>query len=311
MDAFELKKYLEKQTVVCLRRVLKGLGYKSISRFRKDKIVYYIIFHFTSRKIQRRWRGRYITDVDPITTEPIIYPCWNKHVGQARIYYNLDTVVKHIITNGPGTKDPMTRLEYTEHELEELEALYKYYKLSLRYSAKSLLNVMKDLEYYKKLKYDSERIDVIRDDIFTMFRASVYELMVWLKADVPNPEDPEEEDSDPEIDGEAFFIPLRGYHIREEGIIVLYNHVEENTARSALNKAIHVIQESYTHFRWLYELSEHWFDATFKALHSRLEEIKTKVKDPDGIIKKFGEYLDHIRLLSGSVRLDRRVSRAL
>jgi len=302
----QLRGFLKKKTVVYLVQRLKNLGYRRVKRERKDALISNIIFHFTIRILQRKWRN--IKSTDPVTLEEICYPCWNKHINSTRIYYNLETVVNHIIINGPQAKDPMTRIEYNDRELKELDYLYKYYEYSTKYRSKNLSRVIKDVEYYKTLKYNNERIDVIRDDIFTILHLALDEIETYLKN---IKKESESENSDIQEQDNFNFFPLHGLQIidsesdSDESILIIYNGPPPEVsyplnspqmARSVLGHAIHIMQDTYTYFCMLKDISQYWFDATFKFIIQKVKQSK----NPDAyqVRKKFLEFIDHLRLLS-------------
>ena len=193
----------------------------------------------------------------------------------------------------------MTRLPYTENEIKEIDKLYRFYKLSNKYNANSISQLFKNEEYYKKLLYNNERIDVIRDEIFTILTRALEIIINFLKI----PKDEEESFQDPE---EPYFIPYNNLRIVEEEseseqVIVIYENVEdilpmdEEPHKLVLSRAVFKFQESFWLFMSLYPLSNHWFEATFKFAISRVEENK----DPDkyDIKKKFIDFIKNLRLI--------------
>lgn len=170
---------LKTNTLVTLKKICKFLHIKNYSGLRKNELIIAINKYHAMIKLQR-WARRILSKNEecPISCEPIRYPCYAyKTANNVLIYYNLEALRSFLIKTG-DFRDPNTRAEYTEKQLLEIDAIYKYSTGGINQSNedyfKSVLKASKSTRFYEKLKEHEEEkliferlLDTICDEIIT------------------------------------------------------------------------------------------------------------------------------------------------
>ncbi len=186
-------------TLPMVKGLCKLFKLKNYSILKKDELISKIsIFHAT-RTIQRYFRKvLYKNAEDAITLEPVSYPCFMfKPKAGKIIFYSIDGLVRYIMKTG-NTRDPCTRIQYSDSDLELLDNYAKRYLPGNRY--KSTLKIKNNPDYANKI--------INRENQILSYQLRLDELKVSIRCIVEMGEIP---DNEPVfIDGQNF-ISIRIY----------------------------------------------------------------------------------------------------
>lgn len=234
-----LYKKLKKKRRPKLINILTKKGYKSISRKKKDELAKMYILDQVIKPLQRSFRSKYFKPVDgldDITFDKLEYPFWNKKVSNnKRYYYNLETIITHILKNRVCKKlplDPISMTHYTIEDIRELNYLYKYFDYSKKFSHLTLYQALKDkkeIDIKSQQNYENERIEILKDYIIEAIDSAMEEFILY------------------------------------------HNDCTDYTEEEIKNILIDVLKEIYNFFYWLRPLSEYWFNATFKMIYQKID----------------------------------------
>lgn len=222
--------------------ILKLLKYKNLHRHKKSELVKMIIFDKILKILQRKFRKKFFLEtnyIDLISYDTLAYPLWNKSITNGRRYYNLNTIISHLIINRgqkDGPIDPLTCLKYTPKEISELNYLYKYYNYDKIYKYPTLYIALKDIDSATQKNYENERIEVLKDFILSTFDIVMEEFI--------------------------------SFYIKEQNEFIDITDKEENDIKKSI---IDILKDIYNYFYWLRPLDNFWFEATFKLLYQKIE----------------------------------------
>lgn len=166
----EIHEYLKQQTVPHIKSKAKILKLKGYSKLRKQDLIDLILRYFASIKIQRFLRDKFSTlEICLYSREPVKYPCWCKVATKTGhfFYYNLEPLVRYILTVGSKAKDPGLCSYYTQADIESIDNLYKSTNLPKKIGVKSIVAMLKKSGYYRNLTNTDEQIDIYIDLIKT------------------------------------------------------------------------------------------------------------------------------------------------
>lgn len=143
-----------------VKNLSKKQGIKGYSKLKKKECIDTITKLLAVKVIQRFFRKKLsLNDTCPISLESIVWPCWSKKTDKGRIYYNLEPLASYLITRG-DFRDPSTRKNYTDSELESIDSMLKFSKIKLSKTVKKAKN---NPAYYRRIKENEEQIDIIRE----------------------------------------------------------------------------------------------------------------------------------------------------
>lgn len=102
------------------------------SKLNKANLALHIYHTFSARKIQRLWLLYLCSNnkednipIDPINMETITFPCFRYHTKIGKLYlYNIDNLVECILVSGKF-RDPLTREDYTDNDLKNIDLIYR------------------------------------------------------------------------------------------------------------------------------------------------------------------------------------------
>ena len=133
-----------------LKKFCKNAGIKNSILKKHELFTNYNRF-LACRIIQRNFRKYFYKNAeDSISLEHVEYPCfiYRTKFGKC-FFYSYDTIIKYIMKTG-DIRDPMTRNEYSDHELARLDSEAKHHFPKIRYS--STLKIKKNINYAKKIR---------------------------------------------------------------------------------------------------------------------------------------------------------------
>ena len=100
--------------------------------------------------IQKAFREHFYKNAtDHITLEKVNHPCFIYRLKNNCYFYTYESIIKYIMKTG-DTRDPMTRIQYSDDDLIRIDTSVKYYFPDTRYS--STLKIKKNVSYAKKIK---------------------------------------------------------------------------------------------------------------------------------------------------------------
>jgi len=146
-------KYLK---IGLLKKLCKIHKITRISKMNKFELVQTLNTHFAVHTIIKIFR-RYIykNAVDYISLEPVKYPCFIFNANGNRYFYNYENIVKYIVKTG-DTKDPMTRIQYSDKTLKSIDKHVKLCKLSYR----SVYRIKHDPYYTQRIRNINNEIGI-------------------------------------------------------------------------------------------------------------------------------------------------------
>jgi hypothetical protein len=141
----------KKLTVSNLKIFCKGVSLKNYSTLNKKGLFDEYNRYLAVKIIQHFYRKYFYRNaIDCITLEKVKYPCFIYRTKFGKLFfYNHDSIIKYIMKTG-NTKDPMTRNEYTDEELQRLDQEAKYYFPEMRY--RSTLKIKKNENYARRIR---------------------------------------------------------------------------------------------------------------------------------------------------------------
>jgi hypothetical protein len=134
-----------------LKRLCRNSGIKNYSRLKKAELLASINKNLAAKTIQRCFRRYfYKTAIDHITLEPVDFPCFVYRTKSGRHYfYSHDSIIKYIMKTG-NTRDPMTREQYSDEDLQRLDLEAKRFYPGVKY--RSTYKIKKNLAYARRIK---------------------------------------------------------------------------------------------------------------------------------------------------------------
>ena len=135
---------LLKKKLIKLAKILKIRRY---SKLNKNELSSLIKNHNAVNTIIKYYKNYLTNKVDSITFEKIKYPCFIWNVKGNYYYYNYESIINYIIKSG-DTKDPMTRVEYSDYDLQRLDKEAK----KNGYKFRSTFKIKNNSNYLKRIK---------------------------------------------------------------------------------------------------------------------------------------------------------------
>jgi hypothetical protein len=155
-----------------LKKLCKKHKIKNCQKLKKGEIIITLSRVVASKKIQSAYRTHlYKNAQDHITLDEVKYPCFIYKPDQSSklYFYSYDSILSYITKTG-DTRDPMTRIEYSDETLKRLdkEAKRNGFKYKSVYKIKNtqvFRNV--DQERQNDIAAYVFRINEIQDILFT------------------------------------------------------------------------------------------------------------------------------------------------
>ena len=113
------------------KKVAKIYKIPRFSKLSKSELIKAIINIKAVLRIQRFYRSLKINNnLCPISLEKIHpnTPCYAFKSNNSFIYYKLEYIIEHILVSG-DFRDPISRKEYTAHQLQQIDMLAKMWKI--------------------------------------------------------------------------------------------------------------------------------------------------------------------------------------
>jgi hypothetical protein len=135
-----------------LKKLCKISKIKNYSNKKKDEVLLDYNKYLATKIIQRCYRRWFYRDAqDYITMEPVSYPCFVFKTKCGHFsFYNYDSIVKYIMKTG-NTRDPLTRLEFSEEDLYRLDQEVKqHYPKNTCY--KSTCRIKRSESYARRIR---------------------------------------------------------------------------------------------------------------------------------------------------------------
>ncbi len=143
-----------------LKIICKIVGIKNYSREKKQTIVNLISEKINCLKIQRWYRS---LKRCPISLDVISHPCFVfKPNNSSLIHYNLYALKDYLIDSG-DFRDPASRIEYTDNNLQEMDRIDKEYRSVKKIETpyRSVVKYSKDKKYYRKKEEMKNEVIII------------------------------------------------------------------------------------------------------------------------------------------------------
>jgi hypothetical protein len=171
---------MNKISVLDLKKVCKILHIKNISTEKKNTIFNLVNEKISCMKIQRWIRKIYQKgERCPISLESITYPCYAFKIKTSIFtYYNIDVLKKYLIESG-NFIDPISRIPYTERNLNDIDTIDKYHRSYKNYDDNfiSVLKYSKNTNYYKR-KHDTEHEILTFERILDMLCQDIINFLI-------------------------------------------------------------------------------------------------------------------------------------
>jgi hypothetical protein len=160
--------------IFLLKKLCQNLKIKDYSKLTKLKLIEIINRNFAARTIQRQFRRYFYKNaVDHITLEPVDFPCFVYRTKSGRHYfYSHDSIIKYIMKSG-NTRDPMTREQYSDEDLQRLDLEAKRFYPGIKY--RSTYKIKKNLAYARRIKNRENEIMV-----YQMRLDEIKELLLFI-----------------------------------------------------------------------------------------------------------------------------------
>ena len=140
----------KKLKIDVLKKYCKSVSIKTSKLKKKELFDKYNEF-LASRTIQRQFRKYFYNGAeDSISLESVKYPCfiYRTKFGKC-FFYSYDTIIRYIMKTG-DTRDPMTRNNYSDDDLQRLDSEVKLHFPEKSYS--STLKIKKNINYAKRIR---------------------------------------------------------------------------------------------------------------------------------------------------------------
>jgi len=170
-------------TLVILKKLCKIFKIKKISHLTKKEIVN-IINQVQAVNIIIKHYKKYLysNKEDFISLETIKYPCFLWNSGNKLFFYNYDSIINYINKTG-DTRDPVTRIQYSDTTLLRLDKEAKKYYSNTSFKFKSTYKIKFDVNYIKKIR--KKRNDIASyeariNELLTLFRTAIQaDILSW------------------------------------------------------------------------------------------------------------------------------------
>ena len=170
-------------SVLILKKLCKIANIKVLKLKKKELFDKYNRY-LAVKLIQTRYRKHFYKNaIDHITLEKVCYPCFiyrtkfNKHY-----FYNYSSIIKYIMKSG-DTRDPMTRSQYSDHDLMRLDSGSKKYFPKENISFKSTLKIKNNVNYARRIRNRENeilsfqlRLDELKENIIFINGAFLWDL---------------------------------------------------------------------------------------------------------------------------------------
>lgn len=155
-------------------------NFTKINKNNKNEYVQKLSKSINVIKIQRWFRKLYIgKNKCPISFDTIKYPCYAfKTKNGILTYYQLYTLKQYLIDTG-NFSDPLTRINFEERQLNDIDIIDKYYRTFKKNNTQylSLLSYSKNSKHYeKKKKYQDEIL--LKERILDLLCQDIIRLLV-------------------------------------------------------------------------------------------------------------------------------------
>jgi len=169
-----------------LKFFCKNVSLKNYSKLNKKSLFNEYNRYLAVKIIQRFYRKYFYRNAtDCISLEKVSYPCFIYRTKFGKLFfYSYDSIIKYIMKTG-NTKDPMTRNEYTDDELQRLDTEAKHYFPEMRY--RSTLKIKKNENYARRIRNRENeilsfqtRLDELKNIILHIIDSEIYNWVIGL-----------------------------------------------------------------------------------------------------------------------------------
>jgi hypothetical protein len=157
-----------------LKKLCQELKITNYSKLSKSGLIELLNRNLAAKVIQRSFRRYFYKNaVDHITLDSVGFPCFIYRTKSGRHYfYNHDSIIKYIMKTG-NTRDPMTREEYRDEDLQRLDLEAKRFYPGAKY--RSTYKIKKNLAYARRIKNRENEIMV-----YQMRLEEIKELLLFI-----------------------------------------------------------------------------------------------------------------------------------
>jgi hypothetical protein len=176
----------KKLSISDLKLFCKNVSLKNYSKLNKKSLFNEYNRYLAVKIIQRFYRKYFYRNAtDCITLEKVSYPCFIYRTKFGKLFfYSHDSIIKYIMKTG-NTKDPMTRNEYTDDELQRLDTEAKHYFPEMRY--RSTLKIKKNENYARRIRNRENeilsfqtRLDELKNIILHIIDSEIYNWVIGV-----------------------------------------------------------------------------------------------------------------------------------
>ena len=152
------------------------------SKLNKNELILKLNEYFASIVIQKHYRIHFYKNaIDPITMDSVGYPCFIFKTKIKKMYfYNYESIIRYIMKTG-NTKDPMTRIQYSDEDLIRLDSEAKRHFPQNNNNFKSTLKIKKNLNYSRRIRNRENeilsyqmRLDEIKTNILVAIESDIF-----------------------------------------------------------------------------------------------------------------------------------------
>ena len=163
-----------------LKKVCKIKGIDNYSKLNKNELFGKINQYLAVKTIQQYYRSHFYKNAtDHITLEKVEYPCFIFRTKIGKYFcYSYDSIIKYIMKTG-DTRDPMTRIFYSDEDLSRLDSEVKYHFPDNKY--KSTLKIKKNINYARRIRNRENeilsfqmRLDEIKINLLTAIESDIF-----------------------------------------------------------------------------------------------------------------------------------------
>jgi len=168
------------ETLKTLREICKLKKLTNCSKLNKNELIVKLKKYFASIVIQKYYRMHFYKNAtDHITLEVVNYPCFIFRTKLGKLYfYNYESIIKYIMKTG-NTKDPMTRIQYSDEDLIRLDSEAK--KHFPNNTFKSCYKIKKNINYSRRIRNRENeilsyqmRLDEIKTNILIAIESDIF-----------------------------------------------------------------------------------------------------------------------------------------
>jgi len=134
-----------------LRKLCKNCNIPKYSQLNKQELMVLLNKYHSTRIIQYHYRKHlYKNAVDHITLDKVSYPCFIFRTKYGKCYfYSYESIINYIMKTG-DTRDPMTRIQYHDELLINLDSSAKKHLPGVK--LKSTVKIKNNPEYARRIK---------------------------------------------------------------------------------------------------------------------------------------------------------------